>query len=143
MNSGSILVVEDNPDDLALMMRAFRRHITNDIHVVRDGAEALDFLFAEGAHANRSGETLPVVVLLDLMMPKIGGLEVLRRLRSDERTRLLPVVILTSSDEQKDVIDSYELGANGYVQKPVEFGDFSETVVQLGLYWTLRNKAPE
>lgn len=143
MNDREILLVEDNPDDEVLTLRALRRHqITSTISVVRDGAEALEFLFAEGAYADRDPKSLPAVILLDLMLPKIGGLEVLQRLRGDARTRLLPVVVLTSSDEQRDMIDSYNFGANSYVRKPVEFSEFSEAVSQLGLYWIVQNQPP-
>lgn len=140
MSNRNILLVEDNPDDEMLTLRALRRNeLTSDVKVVRDGAEALDYLFAEGAYAERNQADLPAVVLLDLMLPKIGGLEVLQRLRGDERTRLLPVVILTSSDEQRDMVDGYSFGANSYVRKPVEFSEFSNAVSELGLYWMLRN----
>ncbi len=143
MSNRTILLVEDNPDDEALTVRALRHHnLANQITVVRDGAEALEFLFSEGAYAKRDLERLPAVVLLDLMLPKIGGLEVLQRLRSDDRTKFLPVVVLTSSDEERDVIDSYKFGANSYVRKPVEFDDFSAAVLQLGLYWILHNEPP-
>ena len=114
----------------------------NEIVVARDGAEALDYLFATGAYADRAPEQLPVVVLLDLKLPKIDGLEVLRRIRADERTKLLPVIVLTSSDEDQDLTESYRLGANSYIQKPVEFSQFSSAVKQLGLYWLLLNKVP-
>lgn len=143
MKNKSILLVEDNPDDEMLTLRALQRHnLANDIHVVRDGAEALEFLFAEGAYADRDIKDTPAVVLLDLMLPKIGGLEVLKRLRDNAWTKLLPVVVLTSSDEQKDIVDSYKFGANSYVRKPVEFGEFSEAVSQLGLFWILHNEPP-
>jgi CheY-like chemotaxis protein len=136
----TILLVEDEPDDETLAVRSLKHHqITNDIVVVRDGAEALDYLFCTGMYAEREPR-LPAVVLLDLKLPKIDGLEVLRRLRADDRTRYLPVVILTSSDEQQDVMRSYSLGANSYVRKPVDFSQFSEAVRQLGLYWLLMNK---
>jgi two-component system response regulator len=138
-----ILLVEDNPDDEALTLRALKKHsIANQVEVVRDGAEALDWLFATGAHADRDAGDLPTVVLLDLKLPKVDGLEVLRRIRADERTRLQPVVILTSSSEQKDLVESYELGANAYVRKPVDFGQFSEAVSHLGLFWLLLNEPP-
>ncbi len=137
-----ILVVEDDPDDLALILRSLKQfNVRNEIATARDGAEALDYLFRTGTHEGR--ETVdPVVVLLDLKMPKIDGLEVLRRLREDERTKLLPVVVLTTSDEEKDIVRSYELGCNSYVRKPVEFAEFSEAVNRLGLYWMLLNEPP-
>ncbi len=135
-----ILLVEDNPDDEALTMRAFRKNnIRNEIIVARDGAEALDYLFGTGAHGGR-GPSLPQVVLLDLKLPKVDGLEVLRRIRSDPRTSLLPVVILTSSKEQQDIINGYRLGCNSYVRKPVDFDQFIEAARQLGLYWLLLNE---
>lgn len=138
-----ILLVEDNPDDEALTLRALRKaNVGNEVTVVRDGAEALDFLFATGAHAGRETSILPQVVLLDLKLPKIDGLEVLRRVRADHRTKLLPVVILTSSDEEQDRIRGYALGANSYVRKPVDFTQFAEAVRQLGLYWLVLNQPP-
>jgi two-component system response regulator len=138
-----ILLVEDNPDDEALALRALRKaNVRNQVVVARDGVEALDYLFGSGAHAGRDTRTLPQVVLLDLKLPRLDGLEVLRRLRADERTRLLPVVILTSSIEDEDRIAGYKLGANSYVRKPVEFGQFAEAVRQLGLYWLLLNEPP-
>jgi two-component system response regulator len=140
MDSRSILLVEDNPKDEMLTLRALKKsHVANEIVVVRDGAEALDYLFAEGEHAGRDQ---PAVVLLDLKLPKIEGLEVLRRIREDARTRLLPVVILTSSDEEKDMVAGYELGANSYVRKPVSFADFSRAVADLGRYWLITNELP-
>jgi two-component system response regulator len=139
----SILLVEDDSNDVSLTLRAFKQYkITNDVTVAQDGAEALDYLFARGAHAGRGGNDLPTVVLLDLKLPKVDGLEVLRQVRSDERTKLLPVVILTSSDEERDIVESYRLGANSYVRKPVEFENFAEAVRQLGLYWLLLNQSP-
>ena len=138
-----ILLVEDNPDDEALTLRALRKaNVGNDVAIVRDGAEALDFLFGTGAHAGRDISMLPQVVLLDLKLPKIDGLEVLRRIRADGRTRVLPVVILTSSDEEQDRIQGYALGANSDVRKPVEFAQFAEAVRQLGLYWLVLNQPP-
>jgi two-component system response regulator len=138
-----ILLVEDNPDDEALTLRALRKaNVGNEVTVVRDGAEALDFLFATGAHAGRETSIMPQVVLLDLKLPKIDGLEVLRRVRADHRTKLLPVVILTSSDEEQDRIRGYALGANSYVRKPVDFTQFAEAVRQLGLYWLVLNQPP-
>jgi two-component system response regulator len=138
-----ILLVEDNPDDEILTLRALRRaNVGNDIVVARDGVEALDYLFGTGGHAGRDTRELPHVMLLDLKLPRIDGLEVLRRVRGDERTRVLPVVILTSSIEERDRIDGYRLGANSYVQKPVDFTEFVEAVRQLGLYWLLLNQPP-
>ena len=137
-----ILVVEDNPTDEALMVRALEKSdILNPIVVARDGAEALDYLFARGAHAQRAPGEIQVV-LVDLKLPKIDGLEVLRAMRLDERTKLLPVVVLTSSVEEQDMIRSFSLGANSYVRKPVDFLQFSEAVRQLGLYWLVLNEAP-
>ena len=138
-----ILVVEDNPDDEALTLRALRAHgVSNEIFVARDGAEALDFLLCKGAHAGRKGAPLPLVVLLDLRLPKVDGRQVLQRIREDERTRCLPVVVLTSSDEERDIIESYQLGANSFVRKPVQFAEFIDSVRQLGLYWMLINQSP-
>jgi DNA-binding response OmpR family regulator len=142
LGSKIILLVEDNPDDEALTIRALRKNnVANEVIVARDGAEALDYLFAEGTGAIARGST-PEVVVLDLKLPKVDGLEVLRRIRADERTRCLPVVILTSSSEERDMVEGYRLGANSYVRKPVEFVEFSEAVGQLGLYWLLLNQAP-
>ena len=142
MSDEPILLVEDNPDDEALVLRALKKFkVKNDTNVVRDGAEALDYMFKTGPYADRKGGN-PAVILLDLKLPKIDGLEVLRRLREDQRTRHQPVVILTSSDEQEDMVRGYELGANSYVRKPVGFEEFSEAVRQLGLYWLLLNKPP-
>ena len=142
MTDSTILIVEDDPDDEVLILRALKMHnIKNDIDVVRDGAEALDYLFKTGPYADRDGGN-PAIVLLDLKLPKIDGLEVLRRIRADEQTKLQPVVILTSSDEQEDMIQSYDLGANSYVRKPVEFKEFSDAVGRLGLYWILLNEPP-
>ena len=142
MRDRIILLVEDNPDDQALTMRALKANqILNEVVVLEDGAEALDYLFCTGRHAERD-PVMPQVVLLDLKLPKVDGLEVLRRLREDERTRLLPVVILTSSREERDIVGGYRLGANSYVRKPVDFGEFREAVRQLGLYWLLLNEPP-
>lgn len=139
----TILLVEDNPDDEALTLRAFKKNnISNKVVVVRDGAEAIDYLFGEGAYSGREVGDLPQVVLLDLNLPKVGGLEVLRRLRADARTRLLPVVILTSSREEQDIVEGYRQGANSYVRKPVNFDEFLEAARQLGLYWLLLNEMP-
>lgn len=138
-----ILLVEDNPDDEALTLRAFRKNnISNAVVVARDGQEALDYLFGEGRYAGRDVSEFPQVVLLDLKLPKIDGLEVLRRIRADARTALLPVVILTSSKEDQDVINGYRLGANSYVRKPVSFDEFLDAARTLGLYWLLLNEMP-
>jgi two-component system, response regulator len=143
MASNSILLVEDNPDDEALTLRAFRKNnVTNEVVVARDGAEALDYLFATGTYANRDVTLLPQVVILDLKLPKIDGLEVLRRMRAAPQTKLLPVVILTSSNEERDLLEGYGLGANSYVRKPVDFAEFVDAVRQLGLYWLLLNERP-
>jgi two-component system response regulator len=138
-----ILLVEDNPDDEALTLRALKKNnILNEVIVARDGIEALDYLFATGAHAGREVSDSPQVILLDLKLPKMDGLEVLRQLRADERTRLFPVVVLTTSSEDRDILSSYELGANSYIRKPVDFEQFMEAVRQLGLYWLVLNMAP-
>lgn len=143
MNDRIILLVEDNPDDQELTLRALRsNNISNEITVVEDGEEALEYLFAEGRYADRDPDATPQIVLLDLKLPKVDGLEVLERMRADERTRLLPVVILTSSREEQDLVDGYSLGANSYVRKPVDFGEFREAVGRLGLYWLLLNETP-
>jgi CheY-like chemotaxis protein len=143
MDERMILLVEDNPDDEALTLRALKKHnIGNKVFVVRDGAEALDFLFCTGAYADRDPNDMPQVTLLDLKLPKLDGLEVLRRLRTDNRTRLLPIVILTSSNEERDLIEGYKNGANSYVRKPVNFNEFLEAVRELGLYWLVLNHAP-
>ena len=143
MAEKAILLVEDNPDDEALTLRALRKNnIRNEVVVAHNGVEALDYLFGAGTHANRDMSILPQVILLDLKLPKIDGLEVLRRLRADERTSLLPVVILTSSKEEQDLINGYKLGANSYIRKPVDFVQFTEAVRQLGLYWLLLNESP-
>ena len=138
-----ILFVEDNPADVELTLRALKNaHIANRIQVVQDGEQALDFLFRRGDHEGRRGDALPRLVLLDLKLPKVDGLEVLRQVREDPRTRTLPVVILTSSKEERDLVSGYELGANSYIQKPVDFTQFQETVQQLGLYWLVINEPP-
>jgi CheY-like chemotaxis protein len=143
LNGKIILLVEDNPDDEALTLRALKSsNIANEVVVARDGVEALDYLFGNGAYADRDTRVMPQVVLLDLKLPKLDGLDVLRRLRTDERTKSLPVVVLTSSDEERDIIDSYGLGANSYVRKPVAFAQFTEAVRQLGLYWLVLNQPP-
>jgi two-component system, response regulator len=143
MRNKIILLVEDNPDDELLALRALRQNgVHSEVVVARDGVEALDYLFATGAHAERDLSVMPQLILLDLKLPKIDGLEVLRRLRADERTRLLPVVILTSSKEMQDLLDGYGLGANSYVRKPVNFEQFVRAVEQLKLYWLSLNEAP-
>lgn len=143
MEKKVILLVEDNPDDVDLTLRALKQgNILNEVVVARDGVEALDYLFGTGAHAGRDLSIMPTVVMLDLQLPKIGGLEVLRRLRADERTKLLPVVILTSSKEEQDLIGGYELGANSYIRKPVDFVKFTKSVSQLCLYWLVLNEPP-
>jgi two-component system, response regulator len=142
MNEKMILLVEDNADDEALTLRALKKNnIKNEVVVVRDGAEALDWLFARGTHAGRDESVLPQVVLLDVNLPKLSGLEVLKAVRADARTKRLPIVLLTSSKEDQDVIAGYDLGANSYVRKPVDFGDFSEAIRHLGLYWLVLNEA--
>jgi two-component system, response regulator len=143
MRNRIILLVEDNPDDELLTMRALKKKgVLNEVVVARDGVEALDYLFASGAYSGRDDGVMPELVLLDLKLPRVDGLEVLKRLRSDERTRLLPVVILTSSKEQQDMLDGYGLGANSYVRKPVNFEQFVSAVEQLKLYWLVLNEAP-
>ena len=143
MENKIILLVEDNPDDVTLTLRAFKKNnITNEVVVASDGSEALDYLFATGAHTGRDISVMPMVILLDLKLPKVDGLEVLKRLRAEARTKLLPVVILTSSKEEQDLIDSYSLGANSYIRKPVDFAQFTEAVRQLGLYWLVLNEPP-
>jgi two-component system response regulator len=138
-----ILLVEDNADDEELALLAFKKsNIANQVVVARDGEEALDYLFGTGAHAGRDVRVLPQVALLDLKLPKVDGLEVLQRVRADPRTRRLPVVVLTSSKEEQDLVESYDLGANSYVRKPVDFAQFVESVRQLQLYWLVLNEAP-
>ncbi|HUB07204.1 MAG TPA: response regulator [Myxococcales bacterium] len=141
--TGIILLVEDNPDDVELTLRAFdKSKLANEIVVVHDGEEALDYLFATGAHAGRDAGAAPEVVLLDIKLPKIDGLAVLRRIRADARTRRLPVVVLTSSNEEQDIVSSYDLGANSFVRKPVDFTQFVEAARHLGLYWLVLNESP-
>jgi DNA-binding response OmpR family regulator len=141
MSDKIILLVEDNPNDEALTLRALKKNnIKNSVVVARDGAEALDWLFARGTHSGRDITVEPQVVLLDLKLPKVSGLEVLRAVRADARTKRLPIVLLTSSKEDQDVIAGYDLGANSYVRKPVDFGDFAEAIRQLGLYWLVLNE---
>jgi two-component system response regulator len=141
MNRKTILLVEDNANDEYLTLRALKKYnVANDVVVARDGVEALDYLFGTGTHTGRDTRETPLVVLLDLKLPRVDGLEVLRRVRGDERTRLLPVVILTSSNEERDVINGYKLGTNSYVQKPVDFTAFMDAVGQLGLYWLMLNQ---
>jgi two-component system response regulator len=138
-----ILLVEDNLDDEVLTIRALKKNnIANNVEVARDGAAALDYLFGTGAHAGRDVSALPQIVLLDLKLPKVDGMEVLKRIRADERTRLLPVIILTSSKEDQDLVRSYSNGANSYIRKPVDFVQFTEAVRQLGLYWLVLNETP-
>jgi CheY-like chemotaxis protein len=142
-NNKIILLVEDNPDDEALAIRALKRnHISNEIVVAHDGVEALEFLFGTGPYADRDTSVQPAVILLDLKLPRLDGIEVLRQLRGDERTNLVPVVVLTTSSEEQDRIDSYRLGCNSYIRKPVDFVQFSEAVRQLGMYWLLINEPP-
>lgn len=143
MSDGVILLVEDNPDDELLTLRALKKNnVLNRVVVAHDGIEALEYLFATGSHAARDSEVLPQLVLLDLKLPKVDGLEVLRRMRSDERTRLVPVVILTSSTERQDMLEGYGLGANSYVRKPVNFLQFTAAVEQLNSYWLILNENP-
>ncbi|MDP3511502.1 MAG: response regulator [Sulfuritalea sp.] len=143
MKAKSILLVEDNPQDELLILRALKKvSLANEVEVVRDGQQALDHLFGVGEFAARANAELPAVVLLDIGLPRISGLEVLARLRADERTRLLPVVILTSSDEERDRLKSYEEGANSFVRKPLDFAEFAETVARLGIYWLATNQPP-
>jgi CheY-like chemotaxis protein len=143
MNEKIILLVEDNADDEELTLRALKKNnIQNEVVVARDGVEALDYLFGTGAYAGRDTSNVPSVTLLDLKLPKVDGLEVLKRLRADERTKFLPVVILTSSKEEQDLLNGYKFGANSYIRKPVDFAQFMEAVRNLGLYWLLLNESP-
>ncbi|MCW8130416.1 MAG: response regulator [Planctomycetota bacterium] len=140
----TILLVEDNPDDVDLTLRALKKNkIANEVFIARDGQEALDYLFCRGDHERRDPTLLPTITLLDIKLPKVDGLEVLRRVRAEPRTRLLPVVMLTSSKEERDVLEGYSLGANSYIQKPVDFAQFMDAVGQLGLYWLVLNVTPE
>ena len=135
--------MEDNPNDIELTLHAFKKNkLTNRIHVVRDGAEALEFLFATGAYAGRDSADWPKVILLDIKLPKVDGLEVLRQIKNDARTRTIPVVLLTSSREERDILESYRLGSNSYIVKPVEFDQFTSAVRELGMYWLLLNRPP-
>lgn len=143
MKKKVVLLVEDNPDDEVLALRAFRKNgITNEVIVARDGAEALDYIFATGQYVGRPYCKMPELILLDLNLPKVDGLEVLRRLQADERTRHLPVVVLSSSDEEHDILESYKRGANSYIRKPVDFKEFSKAMYHLGQYWLAWNIAP-
>ena len=143
MDDMMVLIVEDNPDDEEMTLRSLSQAgLANDVEVVRDGVEALDFLFGTGGFAGRDTSRMPTVVLLDLKLPKLNGIDVLNRMRKDERTRSIPVVILTSSSEDEDMVKSYDSGANSYVRKPVIFSDFANVVSQLGLYWMLLNQVP-
>ena len=143
MNTGTILLVEDNPSDIDLTKRAFEKgHITNTLVVAEDGQEALDYIFGNGKYADRDINQIPTLILLDLKLPKIDGLEVLRRVRATEKIKRLPVVILTSSKEEQDVAASYDLGVNSYIRKPVDFNQFAEAIKHLGLYWLVINEPP-
>jgi two-component system response regulator len=143
MDNKVVFLVEDNPDEVTLTLRTFKKnHILNDVVVAHDGSEALDYLFGTGAYSGRDTDDLPVFVMLDLKLPKVSGLEVLKAIRGDERTRLLPVIVLTSSDEERDLVQSYRLGANSYIRKPVDFIRFSEAMRQVALYWLVLNQTP-
>jgi two-component system, response regulator len=143
LNEVDVLLVEDNPTDAELTLRALtKRNLANRLHHVKDGAEAVEFLFAEGQYSDRNIERGPKVVLLDLKLPKVDGIEVLRKIKADNRTKVIPVVVMTSSREDRDLADCYNLGANGYVVKPVEFEDFARAVSELGYYWLLLNQTP-
>lgn len=143
INEIEILLVEDNLNDVELTLRALKkRNLANKVHVVKDGAEALEFIFGTGTYAERDINHIPKVILLDLKLPKVDGLEVLRKVKSDERTKVIPVVVLTSSKEESDLVESYKLGANSYITKPVDFDKFAQTVSEMGLYWLLVNQPP-
>ena len=143
LNEIEVLLVEDNPHDAEMALGALKKHhLANRVHHVKDGAEALAFIFATGAYSSRKVECSPKVVLLDLKLPKVDGLEVLKKMKADERTKMTPVVVLTSSSEERDVVGSYRLGVNSYIVKPVDFEKFAESMRQLGLYWLLVNRSP-
>jgi CheY-like chemotaxis protein len=143
INEVEILLVEDNPNDVELTLRALKKHnLANRVFVTKDGAEALEFIFTTGPYAHRKIENSPKLVLLDLKLPKVDGLEVLHRIKSDERTKVTPVVVLTSSKEERDIVESYKLGVNSYIVKPVDFEKFLQAVLELGLYWLLLNQPP-
>lgn len=142
-NAVEIILIEDNPHDAELVLRALKKHgLTNKLQLLQDGAEALDFIFATGAYAGRDLNHRPKLILLDLKLPKVDGLEILRRIKKDERTKSIPVVVMTSSQEEKDIVESYSLGVNSYIVKPVDFDKFVQSVADLGLYWLLLNKVP-
>jgi two-component system response regulator len=144
INEVEILLVEDNPNDAELALRALKKNnIANKIHLVKDGAEALDFIFGKGAYTERNIGNKPKVVFLDLKLPKVNGLEVLHKIKSDERTKTIPIVVLTSSHEERDLVESYKFGVNSYIVKPVDFDKFIQAVSQLGMYWMLLNKQPQ
>lgn len=144
MSKKHILLVEDNPDDEALALRALKKsNVANEISIARDGVEALEYIFCEGEYRERDIHQLPVVILLDLKLPKVDGLEVLKRIKEHERTRRIPVVVMTSSSEEHDIVSSYDFGANSYIRKPVDFNQFTEAVAQLGLYWLVMNEVPD
>jgi len=139
-----IMLAEDNERDAEMTLRGLRKHnLGNRVHRVKDGAEALEFLYRTGEYADRGPDPLPKLILLDLKMPKVDGIEVLRRIKSDERTRIIPVVMMTSSNEERDVVESYRLGVNSYIVKPIEFAEFAEVVAKIGFYWVLSNRVPE
>jgi len=143
LNEIEILLVEDNPNDIELALRALKKHnLANKVHVVKDGAEALDYIFGTGSYVSRDVNNKPKVVFLDLKLPKVDGLEVLRRIKSDEITKVIPIVVLTSSTEERDIIESYQLGVNSYIVKPIDFDKFMDAVSELGLYWLLLNQPP-